>query len=70
MDIDFRSSAKMDDVLEIVTQTASIGGARLVLAQEIRCGGNLLISAQVTVAIVNREGRARRLPGEIARKLA
>ena len=70
MDIDFHSSAKMDDVLEIVTKTASIGGARLMLGQEIRCGGKLLISAQVTVAMVNRDGRARRLPAEIARMLA
>jgi acyl-CoA thioester hydrolase len=66
MDIDFRASARMDDVLEIVTRTESIGGARLVLGQEIVCNGRQLIAARVTVATVNREGRARRLPAAIA----
>ncbi|MCP4317945.1 MAG: tol-pal system-associated acyl-CoA thioesterase [Hyphomicrobiales bacterium] len=70
MEIDFRSSARMDDVLEIVTQTGAVGGARLVLEQEIRLNGKVLISAVVTVAIVNRDGRPRRLPANIAELLA
>lgn len=69
MEIDFRAPAKMDDVLEIITRTDTIRGARLVLDQEIHCDGNLLITAQVTVAIVNPEGRARRLPADLAKKL-
>ncbi|MEX3010397.1 tol-pal system-associated acyl-CoA thioesterase [Hoeflea sp. TYP-13] len=69
MDIDFRASAKMDDVLEIVTRTEKIGGARLVLGQEIQREGKTMIAAIVTVAIVNRGGRPRRLPGDIARLL-
>lgn len=66
MDIDFKASARMDDVLEIVTWCEEIGGARLVLGQRIACADRQLIAASVTVAIVNGEGRARRLPAELA----
>ncbi|MEM9106138.1 MAG: tol-pal system-associated acyl-CoA thioesterase [Pseudomonadota bacterium] len=66
MDIDFKSSARMDDVVEIITWCDEIGGARLVLGQCIQCQDRPLIAARVTVAIVNRQGRARRLPAEIA----
>ncbi len=66
MDIDFKAAARMDDVLEIVTTTKAITGARLMLDQKIFCDGNELIDAHVTIAIVNRNGRPRRLPREIA----
>ena len=66
MEIDFRSPARMDDVLEILTATEKAGGAKMVLAQEIRCGGRLLISAKVVIAVVNAAGRPRRLPEGLA----
>lgn len=65
MDIDFKSPARMDDILEIRTTPAQVKGARLVLAQEIRCGDRLLITARVTVAVINGHGRARRLPDDL-----
>jgi acyl-CoA thioester hydrolase len=68
MEIDFKGSARMDDVVEITTKTEKAGGAKLVLAQEIRVGGRLLIAATVTVAVVNRTGRPRRLPADLAAK--
>ena len=68
MEIDFKGSARMDDVLDIVTKSEKVAGAKLVLAQEVRLGGRLLIAAKVTVAVVNRVGRPRRLPGELAAK--
>ena len=70
MEIDFKGSARMDDVLTIVTRAEKAAGAKLVLAQEIRVGDRLLISARVTVAVVNRAGRPRRLPTDLAERLA
>lgn len=70
MEIDFKGSARMDDVLVIVTRTEKAAGAKLVLAQEIRVGDRLLIAAMVTVAVVNRAGRPRRLPADLAGRLA
>lgn len=62
MEIDFKGSARMDDVLTIVTKTEKAAGAKLVLDQEVRLGDRLLIAARVIVAVVNRAGRPRRLP--------
>lgn len=71
MEIDFKAPARMDDVLEIRTVTTKAGGAKMVLEQEIRRGGDLLIAARVVIAVVNRNGRPRRLPeGLAARFLA
>jgi len=61
MQIDFRKSARMDDVLEIVTAPVEVKGASVVLHQEVKRGGEVLIEATVQVAFVS-EGRARRIP--------
>jgi acyl-CoA thioester hydrolase len=68
MEIDFKSSARMDDVLTIVTRSEKAAGAKLVLAQEIRVGERLVVAARVTIAVVNRTGRPRRLPADLAEK--
>lgn len=62
MEIDFRSPARMDDVLTIVTRPADVRGARMLLEQSISRQDELLASASVTVAVINGFGRARRLP--------
>ncbi|MDB5522897.1 MAG: ybgC [Rhizobium sp.] len=70
MEIDFKSSAKMDDVLSIRTVTEKAAGAKLILNQEIRSDGTLLIAARVIVAVINTAGRPRRLPDAIISQLA
>lgn len=66
MEIDFRAPARMDDVVEIVTRPRRVGGAKLVLDQEINADGRLLVGARVTVAVINALGRPRRLPSSVA----
>ena len=68
MEIDFRSPARMDDVLTIVSRPVEVRGARMQLAQSISRDEALLASAEVTVAVVNGLGRARRLPEALAAK--
>ncbi|MBT9369366.1 tol-pal system-associated acyl-CoA thioesterase [Rhizobium sp. CSW-27] len=67
MEIDFKAPARMDDVLTILTRTEKAGGAKMVLQQEIRRGDALLVAAKVIIAVINRNGRPRRLPDSIAR---
>lgn len=69
MDIDFRGPARMDDLVEITTRPRRVGGAKLVLDQEIDVLGKRLLDARVTIAVVNASGRPRRLPPSIAAKL-
>ncbi|MGO4704977.1 tol-pal system-associated acyl-CoA thioesterase [Microvirga sp. 2MCAF38] len=64
MTIDFRGAALMDDVLTIVTRPKEMRGASMTLAQEVRRGDDVLVSAEVTVAAV-RGGRAVRIPDEL-----
>ena len=61
MQIDYLKSARMDDVLEIVTAPHDIKGASITLHQEVRCGDELLVEARVKVAFVSG-GRARPIP--------
>lgn len=66
MEIDFKSPARMDDVLTILTRTEKAGGAKMVLVQEVRRGETLLIAARVIIAVINASGRPRRLPDALA----
>lgn len=69
MEIDFKGPARMDDVLTIQTVTEKAGGAKMVLTQEIRRDGALLIAARVIIAVINASGRPRRLPEALAVQL-
>lgn len=62
MEIDFKSPARMDDVLTILTRCEEVRGARMMLDQTISRDGETLAGARVMVAVVNGYGRARRLP--------
>lgn len=62
MEIDWRSPARIDDVLTIETRTEAISGARIRMAQEIRRGDQVLVQAKVQAAVVGPDGRPRRFP--------
>ncbi len=68
MEIDFKAPARMDDIVTVLTRTEKAGGAKMILEQEIRRGDQLLIAAKVIIAVVNRHGRPRRLPEDLARQ--
>ena len=66
MTCDFLKPARLDDLLEVETRLLDGGGARLELEQRIRRDGDLLFSAAVTVALIDRRGRPRRFPPDMA----
>jgi acyl-CoA thioester hydrolase len=61
MSIDFLRPARMDDVLEIVTEPADVKGASVTLRQRVMRGDELLVEASVRVAFISG-GRARPIP--------
>ncbi|MBA5777265.1 tol-pal system-associated acyl-CoA thioesterase [Stappia sp. F7233] len=69
MEIDFLKPARIDDVLEIVTVLEEAKGARIVLRQEARRDDEVLMAAQVTIAVISRDGKPRRLPAGLAERL-
>lgn len=66
MEIDFRSPARMDDVLSVETRVTEVAGARIRMAQRLSRGDSLLVEALVEAAVVSPSGRPRRLPRTIA----
>ncbi len=70
MAIDFLKAASVDDVLTIRTAPKAITGARIILRQQVLCDGEMLIAAEVTVALVGPGGRPARLPQAIRDALA
>jgi acyl-CoA thioester hydrolase len=64
MEIDFRSPARIDDILTVETRTADISGARILMAQQLKRGEEVLVEAKVEAAIVGENGRPRRFPRE------
>ncbi len=61
MRIDFLKPARMDDVLEIVTEPSEVKGASVTLRQRVTLQGETLVEADVRVAFVSG-GRARPIP--------
>jgi acyl-CoA thioester hydrolase len=61
MQIEFLKPARMDDVLEVVTEYEEIKGASITLKQQVLRGEELLVEAHVRVAFVSG-GRARPIP--------
>src|SRR5262249_24922640 len=61
MRIEFLKPARMDDVLDIITETNEVKGASVVLHQRVMRGDDLLVEADVKVAFVSG-GRARPIP--------
>ena len=70
MDIDFLRPARIDDVLTVETETALLGGARVVLDQRILKGETVLLTARVKVAVISPEGRPMRMPRDVLTQLA
>lgn len=62
MAIEFKGSAKIDDVLSVKTRVHSVSGARIQMHQDIWCHERLLITAEVEAALISPEGKPRRFP--------
>ncbi|MGB7099369.1 MAG: thioesterase family protein, partial [Xanthobacteraceae bacterium] len=61
MNLDFLRPARMDDVLDVVTEPADVKGASITLRQRVMRGEELLVEAHVRVAFISG-GRARPIP--------
>ena len=62
--VDYLKPARMDDVLVVETRTSEVKGASLVVAQAIRRGPELVVTADVRVAAI-ANGRPTRIPDEL-----
>jgi acyl-CoA thioester hydrolase len=61
MCLDYLKPARMDDELVIETRVRDMRGATMILDQAVLRGGEILVTAEVTVA-ATKKGRAVRIP--------
>ena len=66
---EFLKPARIDDLLEVETRFLEWAGARIEIEQTVKRAGDRLFSAQVTVALIDIEGRPKRLPKAMAAAL-
>jgi acyl-CoA thioester hydrolase len=66
MECDFRSPAKIDDLLEIETLFLDSKGARAEIEHKVLRNGDVLFHARVTAAHVDAKGRPTRFPPEMS----
>lgn len=65
VEADYLRPAKFDDILDVETTLVTLGGARIVLRQEVRRGDEVLFAAVVTLVCLTAAGQPARLPAEI-----
>ena len=63
--VDYKSSARYDDLLTFRGWTAEAKGVRLKLATEVYRDSELLCSGYVVLACCNTQGRPSRIPAEL-----
>lgn len=64
---DFLKPALIDNLLEVETRFVEFAGARMELIQTVMRASEKLFEAQVTVALVDGQGRPKRLPLEMTK---
>ena len=64
---DFLKPALIDNLLEVETRFVEFAGARMELIQTVMRASEKLFEAQVTVALVDGQGRPKRLPPEMTK---
>ena len=70
MEIAFDAAARIDDLLDVVTEVAAISGARLTLRQAILRDGVALTRATVVVVAIKTSGGPARMPRAILERFA
>jgi tol-pal system-associated acyl-CoA thioesterase len=70
LEVQYHRPARLNDLLSVSAEVATIGRASLVFRQRVERGAELLVEGDVTVALVDRERmRPVRIPQELERAL-
>lgn len=64
--VDYLKPARLHEDLTVATAITELRGASLTARQDVWRGEDLLVRAQVKLACIDRDGRARRVPPRIA----
>jgi acyl-CoA thioester hydrolase len=67
-EVDFKLSARLDDCLNVRTQIINLGGASIIMQQDIFKNGICIIEAIIKIAVIDKSGKPKKLPKLIAEK--
>jgi len=70
LEAEYLRPARFDDLLTVTTAPVEATGARIVLWQEVLRGSEVLFTTRVTLVCLGPEGRALRLPADLAGLMA
>lgn len=65
VEADYFQPARFDDALEVLTTLENLSPARMMMAQKVLRGADLLFAASVTIACIGPTGKPTRLPAEL-----
>jgi len=68
IEVDFMSPARFDDCLIVVTTILKLGGASIIMKQDIMKDDKCLIKAIVKIAVIGENSRPKKLPLTIKNK--
>jgi acyl-CoA thioester hydrolase len=69
MAVDFAKPARVEEALNVRTRALEVAGARLRLDQAVLRAADILVKAEVEVCVIAADGRPRRVPEDVRRKL-
>jgi acyl-CoA thioester hydrolase len=69
-EIEYVSPARLDDELVVETRLKELGGATILLGQDVLRDTSILVRATVLIASVGAQGRPVRLPAELRSSLS
>lgn len=70
VEADYLRPARFGDDLTVTTRLREIGGARIVVEQEVLRGAERLFQATVTLVCLSDDGHAARVPPDVRARLA
>lgn len=65
VDCRYRLPARYDDVLHVAVKIERMTQAKIEQVYEVHRGGDLLATAKVTLAVVDRQGQLQRIPDSL-----
>ena len=69
MAVDFAKPARVEETLNVRPRALEVAGARLRLDQAVLRAADILVKAEVEVCVIAADGRPRRVPEDVRRKL-
>lgn len=67
-DCRYRSPAKYDDELAVHCRIAKVTAAKILHEYTVHRDGTLIVDAQVTLAVIDREGKLQHVPDELRKQ--